>query len=171
MNADKGVVFKARSPLPPPLLLTFQDLFIILGNETISFVRFCIDGWLLHVGHHSADEDGDGVTNSLSSHESSWLGLGLRRVPTHLNSSPVLLSDINFIQDCLMLSRGAKFLTFSDTGSRVRSPSCPFNPPKRAIEISSYETNETRPDQASPVVHMVLTCSRPKKAQKREFIP
>ena len=51
MNADKGVVFKARSSLPPPLLLTFQDPFIILGNETISFVRICIDGGLLHVGH------------------------------------------------------------------------------------------------------------------------
>jgi hypothetical protein len=31
--------------------LSSQDLFIIFGNKTISFVRICIDGELLHVGY------------------------------------------------------------------------------------------------------------------------
>ena len=51
MKADKGVVFKARSLLPPTLLLTFHDLFIILGKEMISFVRICIYSGMLHVRH------------------------------------------------------------------------------------------------------------------------
>ena len=65
-----------------------------------------------------------------------------RRVPTHLNSSPVLLSDLNVLQIVLCFQREAKFDIFRQVLVSCQlsaSSHDPFNTPKRAIEISSYE--------------------------------
>ena len=90
-----------------------------------------------------------------------------RRVPTHLNSSPVLLSDLKRPPDCLMLSKGGKILTFLRqvlVFCQISASSHdPFNAPKRTIEISSYEVMKHSPTQASPVVILFSPAARDQK--------
>ena len=75
-----------------------------------------------------------------------------RRVPTHLNSSPVLLLDLTSSRLSNAFKGRQNFAIFRQVLVSCQlsaSSHDPFNTPKRAIEISSYEEMKHDPTSFS----------------------